>query len=190
MFNNIINMVVDKYACLMQIYVYHYCNNPKWWQILCRIFSISVVHLSKDHHLKSSVCSDWSALTCLSRLCPTCVCLSSPGVFATCWQYVSGRSECIVVTSQCYRSPNPSFEGTVSDSRVCEFFCGVILSHYLFSTKTYFKIKEKWKSHFLQCGTFKCRISRSGCIGIQNRSSCWKKKILVLAQCRNEYFTQ
>jgi len=32
-------MGLDKYACFMQMYVYYYCNNPKQWQILSRIFS-------------------------------------------------------------------------------------------------------------------------------------------------------
>ena len=151
-------MVIEKYVCFMQMYIYHCHNNRKWWQVLYRIYSI--VDLSEDHLSKSPVCSDCSALTCLSKLCPTCVCLSSAGVFATCWRYVWGRRECIVVTSQSHRSPNCWFEGTVSESRLCEFLCGVIISHYLFSTKTRFKTKETWKSHFLQCGTFKRRISK------------------------------
>ena len=33
-FNTLINMAVDKYSCVIHMYHYYYCNNPKQWQIL------------------------------------------------------------------------------------------------------------------------------------------------------------
>ena len=42
---------VDKYACFTQMCVYNYCNNPKQWQLLSRIFSrltSKVLHAQKN----------------------------------------------------------------------------------------------------------------------------------------------
>ena len=57
--------------------------------------------------LKSPVCSDWSALTCLGRHHPMHVSTSARLT----------ADDCLVVTSQAYRRPDGSFKGV----RLCHF---------------------------------------------------------------------
>lgn len=68
-------------------------------------------------------CSDWSALTCLSRQRSPCFHVSSASVFAikSVLRGVAEGDDCVVVTSQCNVSPDSSFEGTVSKYGLCAF---------------------------------------------------------------------
>ena len=85
---------------------------------LLSVCSIQVpISLRQPPPPQSSVCSDWSALTGLSRHHSSHFYISSGDVFCNhaCVGGVADGGDCTVVTSKPYRSPDSSFEGTVSE---------------------------------------------------------------------------
>lgn len=100
---------------------------------------------------KNPVCSDWSALTGLSRHHPPCFCISSACFIATtAWGD----------TKPC-RSPGGSFQRTVSEYQLYVFLSGlsilIFLFIYLLLYYYYylFKLKAKQTQHFRQHGIIK-----------------------------------
>lgn len=64
-------------------------------------------------------------------------------------------SACFVVTSQSFRSLDSSFEGSVSEYKLCALLCGLSVFKVLQYYYLLYNYMKTWKSTFIQYETFK-----------------------------------